>query len=177
MRGGQTRSPENALSDVGAPTLMLVGDKDRQLLACNVSAMKAMRCETSLAIISGAGPLFEEVGTLDRAQEAATAWFDARLRVGAPSSGARTETNFRVASSAVGRCDRERIVLAAPVMSLNGNSALRRAVDGVLSTVGPGDICHEFGGGFDLSGQKGVIGPAVHALPRRSTERASAPHP
>jgi len=176
LRGGRPDLAGNALAYVGAPTLMLVGDKDRQLLARNVSAMKAMRCEASLSIISGAGPLFEEVGTLDRAQEAATAWFDARLRVGAPSSGARTETNFRVASSTIGRSDRERIVLAAPVMPRNGGSALRRAVD-VQCPVGPDDIRDEFDGGFDLSGRKSVIERAAHSFPRPSVERAArAPH-
>jgi putative phosphoribosyl transferase len=175
LRGGRPDLAGNALVYVGAPTLMLVGDKDRQLLARNVSAMNAMRCETSLAIVSGAGPLFEELGTLDRAQEAATAWFDARLRVGAPISGARTETNFGAASSALSSCDRERIFLAAPVMSRDG-SAFRRAVDGLLSPVGPDDIRDEFDGDFDLSGQKGVIKRAAHSLPRPPVERACAPH-
>lgn len=82
LRGGTPDVAGPALGAVRAPTLMIVGSEDPQLRNRNISAMKAMQCETSLTIIPGAGHLFEEAGTLDLATAAATAWYDNHLRKG-----------------------------------------------------------------------------------------------
>lgn len=80
-RGGRPDLAGPALGDVRAPTLMIVGGDDRQVLALNRSAREAMRCKTSLTIVPGAGHLFEEPGTLDQALAAAAEWFENHLRV------------------------------------------------------------------------------------------------
>jgi dienelactone hydrolase len=80
-RGGRPDLAGQALGEVRAPTLFVVGGEDRQVLALNKSAMKLMHCETSLAIVPGAGHLFEEAGTLDQALAAAAQWFESHLPV------------------------------------------------------------------------------------------------
>jgi len=78
-RGGRPDLAGPALSEVRAATLLVVGGEDRQVLALNKSAMQAMHCKTSLAVVPGAGHLFEEEGTLDQALAAATQWYEGHL--------------------------------------------------------------------------------------------------
>jgi alpha-beta hydrolase superfamily lysophospholipase len=59
---------------------LIVGGEDREVLALNASARKAMRCKTSLKVIPGAGHLFEEEGALDQALAAAVEWYESHLR-------------------------------------------------------------------------------------------------
>jgi len=63
------------LRDVRAPTLLIVGALDGVVIDLNRAAADAMRCERRLAIVPGAGHLFEEPGALDRVVEHARAWF------------------------------------------------------------------------------------------------------
>jgi pimeloyl-ACP methyl ester carboxylesterase len=58
-----------------APTLLIVGGMDRQVLRLNRAAQARMRCETRLEIVPGATHLFEEPGGLDRVAELAAVWF------------------------------------------------------------------------------------------------------
>jgi pimeloyl-ACP methyl ester carboxylesterase len=74
-RGGRPDLAGAALAEVRAPTLLLVGGEDRDVLALNRAAAARMRCEKKVVIIPGAGHLFEEAGTLDMALAAASSWF------------------------------------------------------------------------------------------------------
>jgi pimeloyl-ACP methyl ester carboxylesterase len=74
-RGGRPDLAGEALSSVRAPTLLIVGGNDRDVLALNHAAAARMPCEKSVMVIPGAGHLFEEPGTLDQALSAASAWF------------------------------------------------------------------------------------------------------
>jgi pimeloyl-ACP methyl ester carboxylesterase len=74
-RGGRPDLAGEALSSVRAPTLLIVGGNDRDVLALNRAAAARMTCEKSVMVIPGAGHLFEEPGTLDQALSAAGAWF------------------------------------------------------------------------------------------------------
>jgi putative phosphoribosyl transferase len=62
-----------------APTLMIVGSLDRDVLRLNEAARAQMRCETELAIVPGAGHLFEEKGTLDQVINLTADWFSQHL--------------------------------------------------------------------------------------------------
>lgn len=75
-RGGRPdlAGPE-ALARVTAPTLLIVGARDPAVLDLNGAARDLMRCERRIAIVPGAGHLFEEPGTLDRVVELARDWF------------------------------------------------------------------------------------------------------
>jgi len=74
-RGGRPDLAAEALEVVTAPTLLIVGGADTQVLELNRQAQARMRCETRLEIIPGATHLFEEPGALERVAELAVAWF------------------------------------------------------------------------------------------------------
>lgn len=63
-----------ALATVTAPTLLIVGGRDDLVLDLNREALGAMRCPRELAVVAGAGHLFEEPGALDRVVALASAW-------------------------------------------------------------------------------------------------------
>ena len=64
-----------ALAGVEAPTLLIVGSLDGIVIDLNRDALAAMRCARELAIVPGAGHLFEEPGTLDQVVALAQGWF------------------------------------------------------------------------------------------------------
>ena len=74
-RGGRPDLAGDALPRVKAPTLLIVGSRDEQVLELNRFAQRRMQCESELKIIPGATHLFEEPGTLEQAAAAAAAWF------------------------------------------------------------------------------------------------------
>lgn len=79
-RGGRPDLAGSALSNVAAPTLLIVGGRDTEVIQMNRDAMARMSCEVALDIVPGATHLFEEPGALDRVAELAGAWFDRYLR-------------------------------------------------------------------------------------------------
>jgi erythromycin esterase-like protein/predicted phosphoribosyltransferase len=74
-RGGRPDLAGPRLGEVTAPTLLIVGGADGQVLELNRQALAALRCEKLLRILPGAGHLFEEPGALEQMTEAAAAWF------------------------------------------------------------------------------------------------------
>ena len=63
------------LAKVTAPTLLLVGDADTEVLQLNREAYARLHCEKQLSLIPGATHLFEEPGALDEVARQAAAWF------------------------------------------------------------------------------------------------------
>lgn len=78
-RGGRPDLAADALPLVRAPTLLIVGGDDVQVIALNRSAMALMRAEARLEIVPGASHLFEEPGTLERVADLASEWFARQL--------------------------------------------------------------------------------------------------
>ena len=74
-RGGRPDLAEKALKDVTAPTLLIVGGHDPEVLALNRSAYRRLHCERRLEVVPGATHLFEEPGTLESVVALARAWF------------------------------------------------------------------------------------------------------
>jgi len=74
-RGGRPDLAGAALGRVTAPTLLLVGALDPQVLELNRAALGRLRAEASLEVVPGASHLFEEPGTLERVAELAVGWF------------------------------------------------------------------------------------------------------
>jgi pimeloyl-ACP methyl ester carboxylesterase len=80
-RGGRPDLAGAALPRVVAPTLLVVGGTDPEVLRLNRAALSALRCECELAVVPGATHLFEEPGTLEAAARLAADWFMAHLPV------------------------------------------------------------------------------------------------
>ncbi|MHA3771276.1 dienelactone hydrolase family protein [Verrucomicrobiota bacterium sgz303538] len=80
-RGGRPDLAGEALPDVKAPTLLVVGGDDAVVIELNREAMERMSCEVVLKLIPGATHLFEEPGTLDKVADLASDWFVQHLAV------------------------------------------------------------------------------------------------
>jgi putative phosphoribosyl transferase len=74
-RGGRPDLAGPALGRVTAPTLLIVGALDPQVLELNRAALGRLQTEASLEVVPGASHLFEEPGTLERVAELAVGWF------------------------------------------------------------------------------------------------------
>jgi dienelactone hydrolase len=74
-RGGRPDLAGDELEKVEAPTLLIVGGNDTEVLALNQGALARMRCERELVIVPGATHLFEEPGALEEVSRLARDWF------------------------------------------------------------------------------------------------------
>jgi putative phosphoribosyl transferase len=83
-RGGRPDLAGPELARVRAPTLLIVGGHDYQVLAMNEDALQQLHVERRLAIVPGATHLFEEPGTLDEVARLARDWFAHYLAAPAP---------------------------------------------------------------------------------------------
>ena len=78
-RGGRPDLAGEALTKVRAPTLLIVGSLDIEVIALNQGAAARLACLKELAIVPGATHLFEEAGTLEQVATLAAAWFQRYL--------------------------------------------------------------------------------------------------
>ena len=78
-RGGRPDLAGPALMRVRAPTLLIVGGNDVQVIQLNRAALAQLRCEKQLVIVPGATHLFEEPGALDEVARLAREWFHRHL--------------------------------------------------------------------------------------------------
>jgi dienelactone hydrolase len=74
-RGGRPDLAGSSLAEVEAPTLLIVGGLDTEVLALNGVAAKALRCEKRLEVIPGASHLFPEPGALEQVGRLTREWF------------------------------------------------------------------------------------------------------
>jgi putative phosphoribosyl transferase len=74
-RGGRPDLAGRALARVEAPTLLIVGGLDRDVLELNERALQELRCIKALAVVPDATHLFEEPGKLDEVARLAADWF------------------------------------------------------------------------------------------------------
>jgi putative phosphoribosyl transferase len=75
-RGGRPDLGGPALPHVEAPTLLIVGGLDTEVLELNRAAMRAMRAMARLEIVEGASHLFEEPGTMDEVVRLTIGWLE-----------------------------------------------------------------------------------------------------
>jgi dienelactone hydrolase len=79
-RGGRPDlAGARALAHVAAPTLLIVGSRDLQVIELNKTALQHLRAVKELVIVPGAHHLFEEPGTLDQVVGHAIRWFRSYL--------------------------------------------------------------------------------------------------
>ncbi len=74
-RGGRPDLAGDALAEVRAPTLLIVGGADEPVIPLNRWAAEHLRVTHRLAIVPRATHLFEEPGALERVAELAREWF------------------------------------------------------------------------------------------------------
>lgn len=74
-RGGRPDLAQPHLGEVTAPTLLIVGSRDHEVLSLNRAALAHLGGEAQLAVVRGASHLFEEPGTLPAAADLARDWF------------------------------------------------------------------------------------------------------
>ena len=81
-RGGRPDLAGAALADVHAPTLLIVGGDDPEVLALNAKAKQQMKSDVRLEVVAGASHLFHEPGALEAVAQLAGEWFTRHLANG-----------------------------------------------------------------------------------------------
>ncbi len=74
-RGGRPDLALQELNEVTAPTLLIVGGWDHQVIQLNQKAYQELKCNRKLEIVPEASHLFEEPGKLQQVAEIAAEWF------------------------------------------------------------------------------------------------------
>ena len=87
-RGGRPDLAGSALHRVTAPTLLIVGGADPEVLELNRAALAHLRCDKELRIVPRASHLFPEPGALEEVARLAAAWF--RRHLGQPEWASST---------------------------------------------------------------------------------------
>jgi len=88
-RGGRPDLAGEALERVEAPTLLIVGSEDPQVLELNRAAQRSLRAPNELIVIPGASHLFEEPGALGLVAGLAAEWFGRYLAAAARAGESR----------------------------------------------------------------------------------------
>ncbi|HEY8658455.1 MAG TPA: alpha/beta family hydrolase [Hanamia sp.] len=78
-RGGRPDLAMAHLPKVEAPTLLIVGSLDYDVLQLNKAAYEKLKCEKKLEVVEGATHLFEEPGKMEIISELAGKWFEKYL--------------------------------------------------------------------------------------------------
>lgn len=74
-RGGRPDLAMDKIDKVKTPTLLIVGEKDPEVIGLNKLAYEVLNTTKKLEIIPGATHLFEETGTLEKVAKLASEWF------------------------------------------------------------------------------------------------------
>jgi putative phosphoribosyl transferase len=78
-RGGRPDLAGDALGAIRAPTLLIVGRRDPEVLELNEQALSRIGAESRLEVVPGATHLFEEPGALEEVSLLAVDWFGRHL--------------------------------------------------------------------------------------------------
>ncbi len=78
-RGGRPDLAGTAIGRVVAPTLLVVGARDHEVVRLDRQVARHLRCPHRLEVVAGAGHLFDEPGVLEQVSRLARDWFVAQL--------------------------------------------------------------------------------------------------
>lgn len=78
LRGGRPDLSAD-LSRIKAPTLLIVGELDKEVIKLNKKAYKKLKCEKDMVIVAGASHFFEESGKMDEVARLTSEWFERYL--------------------------------------------------------------------------------------------------
>jgi putative phosphoribosyl transferase len=84
-RGGRPDLAAHRLGAVRAPTLLIVGGDDLEVLALNRRAAAQLRCPHRIVVVQGATHLFTEPGALEHVARLAADWFGEHLVAALPA--------------------------------------------------------------------------------------------
>lgn len=79
-RGGRPDLAGEALVNVKAPTLLVVGELDEVVLQLNRATYARLACEKDLQVVPGATHLFEEPGKLEDVAQLSARWFQDHMK-------------------------------------------------------------------------------------------------
>ena len=103
-RGGRLDLATDWLPGVAAPTLLIVGGRDDEVIGRNRAALRRLRVTSELVIVPGATHQFAELGALEEVARLAASWFGRYLEgpgaAAYPAAPARTRRRRRVPSPA-----------------------------------------------------------------------------
>lgn len=80
-RGGRPDLAFTVLPSVTAPTLLIVGGRDSEVIDLNQFAYENLSCIRQFEIVDGATHLFEEPGAMEQVADLAVSWFERYLKV------------------------------------------------------------------------------------------------
>jgi pimeloyl-ACP methyl ester carboxylesterase len=80
-RGGRPDLAKQALPEITAATLLIIGSLDSDVIELNMQAFAMMKCKKEMKIVEGASHLFEEPGKLHQVAQLAAEWFEQNLLV------------------------------------------------------------------------------------------------
>jgi dienelactone hydrolase len=86
-RGGRPDLAGPWLPRVRAPSLLIVGGHDTEVIRLNRQAQAQMRAPSELVVVPGAGHLFEEPGALAQVAALARDWFVRHMPARRPAAG------------------------------------------------------------------------------------------
>ena len=95
-RGGRPDLATHALPRVQAATLLVVGERDEDVLDLNLDAYERLDAEKELATIPRATHLFEEEGALEEVARLSAGWFLTHLAPREPAARAGTDAPARL---------------------------------------------------------------------------------
>ena len=78
-RGGRADLAMEDLAKVKAPTLLIVGSMDKEVMLLNKKAFEQLNCEKKMEVVEGATHLFEEEGKMEIVSALAANWFEHHL--------------------------------------------------------------------------------------------------
>lgn len=78
-RGGRPDLAEDSLPFVSAPTLLIVGGHDPEVLRLNKKALEKLNRHCAITVVPNATHLFEEPGALDDVAQLAAGWLEQHL--------------------------------------------------------------------------------------------------
>ena len=81
-RGGRPDLAMEYLPRVKAPSLLIIGESDDQVIDLNRLAYDQLKCKKEIVIVPGATHLFEEPGALEQVAELSARWFSRYLTQG-----------------------------------------------------------------------------------------------
>jgi predicted phosphoribosyltransferase/dienelactone hydrolase len=148
-RGGRPDLAGAYLSAVRAPTRLIVGGDDGEVVGLNQRALRRLRCPKDLVIVPGATHLFPEPGALEEVARLAKEWFLRHLPASGGSAAGhgpvpdeevamfrdREDAALRLAAKLKGRELHDPLVLAIPRGGVVTGAVLARELGAELDVV------------------------------------------